>query len=116
MPQTFTQEAPAREEDFTLLTAGISCLLFPRPRHDGGWEPFVALGVGGQKASGGLDNTGFYFSGAGGIHAEVTEGLALEGGVSFHRFKYTQVDLGNSIQKDLAITPAGVFLGTRLSF
>ena len=114
LPQTFTQESPAREEDFTLMTGGISGVVYPLGGYDRRWEPFAALGVGGQKATGGLDNTGFYLSLTGGIRAMITEQVSVEGGAEYYRLKYTQVDLGNNIQHDLKATTPSVFLGTRI--
>jgi hypothetical protein len=114
LPQTFTQESPAQEEDFTLLTGGISGVVYPLGGDDRKWEPFAALGVGGQKATGGLDNSGYYFSVSGGIRAWITGAVAVEGGAEYQRLKYTQVDLGDNIQKDLKATLPSVSLGTRI--
>jgi hypothetical protein len=114
MPQTFTQESPAQEEDFPLLNGGIAGVLYPLGGDGHRWEPFTALGVGGLKATGGLENTGFHVPVAGGIRARITERFSVEGGAEYNRLRSTQVDLGNNIQKDLKVTRPSLFLGARI--
>ncbi len=114
LPQELTQEAPARGEEFTLLLGGLSVVFYPRAGTPGRVQPYLQGGAGGQKATGDLDNTGFYLSGAAGVRTSLTSRVSLEGGVQVLRLKYTQVDLGNNIQKDLTTHPVSLFLGVRL--
>ena len=114
MPQTFTQESPVQEEDFKLLTGGIAGVIYLQGGDHRRWEPFTALGIGGLKAIGGLNNTGFYLTAVGGFRVRITEELWFEGGAEFNRFKYTQIDIGNNIQKDMRVSGPSVFLGTRI--
>jgi hypothetical protein len=67
MPQGFTQEAPAVEEDLRLVLAGLGVVLYPMARGGEGVEPYLAVGAGGMKATGGLSNSGHYLSGAAGV-------------------------------------------------
>jgi hypothetical protein len=114
LPQEFTQEAPDRTEDFTLVLAGLSVVLYPRAASPEKLQPYLLAGAGGQKATGDLDNTGFFFSGAFGVLANFTARVSLDGGLQVFRLKYTQVDLGNNIQKDLKTHPVSLFLGVRV--
>ena len=116
LPQEFTQETPAQAKDLKLLLGGLSAVLFPLAGSAGRTEPYLLMGAGGQKATGELDNTGFYLSAAGGVRTRLTSRVSLDGGIEFHRFKYTQIDLGNNIQNDLRVTPVSLFLGARVGW
>ena len=114
LPQEFTQEAPARKEDFTLLLAGLSMVLYPLVESTGKLEPYILAGAGGQKAVGDMENTGYFLSGVAGILTTLSPRVSLDGGIQVFRLKYTQVDLGNNIQKDLQAHPVSLFLGVRV--
>ena len=114
LPQELTEEAPARKEGFSLLLGGFSVVLYPRGGSPVRVQPYLQGGAGGQKAMGDLDNTGFFLSGAAGVVTSLTGRVSLDGGVQVLRLKYTQVDLGNNIQKDLTAHPVSLFLGVRL--
>jgi hypothetical protein len=114
LPQEFRQEAPAQVKELTLLLGGLSAVLYPLAGSEGRMEPFLSLGAGGQKATGEMDNTGFYLSGAMGLGARVGARISLDGGIEFRRLKYTQIDFGNNVQKDLSVTPVALFLGVRV--
>jgi hypothetical protein len=114
LPQEFTQEAPAQAKDLTLLLGGLSAALYPYAGSIRRLEPYLAMGAGGQLATGDMDNTGFYLSASGGVRASLSSRISLEGGIELQRLKYTQVDLGNNIENDLAVTPVSLFLGVRV--
>jgi len=92
LPQEFTQEVPDRTENLTLLLAGLSVALHPRAASPGKLQPYLLAGAGGQKASGELDNTGFFLSGAVGVLTNLTARVSLDGGLQLLRLKYTQTD------------------------
>jgi opacity protein-like surface antigen len=111
LPQEFTQESPVQHKDFRLLLAGLSAVLYPTPGSGGRLDPYVAAGVGGLKALGDMDNTGFFLTGAAGVRIGLTPRVALDGGVQVQRLKYTQIGLTSTIAKDVRTNPASVFLG-----
>ena len=114
LPQRFKEDAPARDEKLELLLAGLSAVLYPMAATEGSWEPYLAVGGGGQKATGDMDNGGFYLSSAVGITKHLTSRVALDGGVRVQRLKYTQIEVGDRITKDVRTHPLSVFLGARI--
>ncbi len=117
LPQQFTQVAPAQDEDLRLILGGLSAVLYPLAKSGRSPEPYLAAGVGGQKATGGMTNTGFYLSGMAGIRVPLLAPIALDGGVQVLRLKYTQIELTappGGIQQDVRINPVAVFLGAHI--
>jgi hypothetical protein len=114
LPQRFVEDAPAQDKELKLLLAGLSAVLYPMAEATSGWEPYLALGGGGQRAFGDMDNGGYYLSTAVGLKRDLTSRIALDGGVQIHRLKYTQIDVGNRIAKDVPTHPISVFLGLRI--
>ena len=114
IPQQFTQVSPEREDDLTLILAGLSAVLYPAGASATKVEPFVLLGAGGQKGAGDMNNSGFYLSAGAGLAVEIVSHLEVELGVRLLRMKYTQIDLTPTIAKDVGIAPVSVFLGTQI--
>ena len=114
MPQGFTQEAPAVEEDLRLVLAGLGVVLYPMARGGEGVEPYLAVGAGGMKATGGLSNSGHYLSGAAGVRIGIGERVALDAGVQLMRLNYTQIQATWYLARDARTYPVSVFLGVRL--
>ncbi|MFG1691761.1 hypothetical protein ACGF5M_06375 [Gemmatimonadota bacterium] len=112
--QEFTQEASEQSKDLRLLLGGLSAVLYPFAGSATRLEPYFALEAGGQKATGDMDNTGFYLSASSGFRTRLSSRISLDGGIELHRLKYAQVDLGNSIEKDLHVTPLSLFVGLRI--
>jgi hypothetical protein len=114
LPQRFKEDAPAQDKDLKLLLAGLAAVLYPTAGTEGSWEPYVTLGGGGQKATGDMDIGGFYLSSTVGVKKDLTARVALDGGVQIQRLKYTQIEVGNRIAKDVRTHPLSVFLGARI--
>jgi hypothetical protein len=116
LPQRFTQDAPARDDDLRLVLAGLAAVLYPAAGRGGDLQPYVLAGAGGQKATGGMDNTGFYLTGAAGVRLRLDARVALDGGVQIHRLKYTQIELDSGIAKDVRIHPLSLLVGVRIDW
>ena len=113
IPQRFTQDTPPKENDLKLLLAGLSAVVYPGAT-GAKIEPFLLAGAGGQKASGDMDNTGFYLSTGAGLGARLGSRVRLDAGLQVLRLKYTQIDLTPDIAKDVPIYPVSLFIGARL--
>jgi len=114
LPQRFTQDAPARDNHLTLVLAGLAAILYPTAGSGGDLQPYVLAGVGGQKATGDMDNPGFYLTGAAGVCLRLDARVALDGGVQILRLKYTQIELDSGIGKDVRISPLSLLVGVRI--
>ena len=114
LPQRFKQDAPARESRLTLLLGGLAAVLYPTAGTGRSWEPYLALGVGGQKATGDMDNWGYYLSGAVGVEKALTSRVALDAGAQVQRLNYTQVEVGSQIARDARTHPFSLYLGARI--
>lgn len=113
VPQRFTRDNPAEDADLTLLLAGLSAVVYPAA-NGARIDPFLLVGAGGQKASGDMDNAGFYLSTGAGLGTRLGSHLRLEAGLRVLRLKYTQIDLAPNIDKDVTIYPVSLFIGARV--
>jgi hypothetical protein len=111
LPQTFTHDAPAVENDLNLLLAGLAVVLYPAAGSARRLEPYVAVGAGAQKATGDMDNGGFYLSGATGLRIGVGSHFAVDAGVQVYRLNYTQIELTSTIAKDVRTYPVMAVVG-----
>jgi hypothetical protein len=114
LPQEFIQESPAQSHELKLLLAGVSAVFYPMAGRGGPVEPYVAAGAGGQKATGDMTNGGFYLSGIAGVRLRLSARVSIDAGLQVHHLKYTQIELGSRIDKDVAIRPASVCVGLRI--
>ena len=116
LPQRFTQDAPARDDHLTLVLAGLAAVLYPAAGPGGDLQPYVLAGAGAQKATGDMDNTGFYLTGGAGVCLRLDARVALDGGVQILRLKYTQIELDSGIAKDVRIHPLSLLVGVRIDW
>jgi len=116
LPQEFTQVTPTQGETLSLVLGGLSGVYYPRAKSPGRLQPYAAVGVGGQKATGGIENSGFYVSGTAGVKLALDSWVAVDAGLQLHRLKYTQLALDSNIAKDVAIYPISLLLGTRIAW
>jgi hypothetical protein len=111
MPQKLTKSEPITNRELNLFIGEISILYYP-PKHDHeSYKPYLALGGGLIKASGDIDNSGLMISYAAGVKIPFSAKLGMNFGLKGMRIKYTQLDLTESISKDICISPFKILIG-----
>jgi len=111
MPQKLTKTASIKSSELNLLIGELSILFYPMKYNGKSIKPYAILGSGLLKATGDIDNTGYVLSYGAGIKIPFSGRLDMDLGLKGMSIKYTQLNLAESISKDIRIHPYMLFLG-----
>ena len=110
MPQKLSKSEAAQNDELKLLMGEFSLLLYPLKDYKS-FKPFLSLGGGLLKASGDIDNTGLVMSYATGVKIPLSGKFGINLELKGRLLKYTQLELSESISKDIRIHPWKLSLG-----
>ena len=103
MPQKLTKSEPIKNSELNLFIGELSILLYPLKYRNKSFKPYLSLGSGFLKANGDIDNTGIGISYATGFRITLSTKLDINVGLKGMLLKYTQLNLTESISKDISI-------------
>ena len=110
MPQKLSKSEATQNDELKLLIGEFSLLLYPLKDYKL-FKPFLSLGGGLLKASGDIDNTGLVMSYATGVKIPLSGKFGINLELKGRLLKYTQLELSESISKDIRIHPWKLSLG-----
>ena len=111
VPQQLIKSAPVKNQKLNLVFGEISILYYPLIFDNESIRPYVSIGGGLLKTSGDIDNTGIIFSYAAGAKHLLFTNFGINIGMKGMLLKYTQLELKDSITKDISIYPFKIFIG-----
>jgi hypothetical protein len=103
MPQKLTKSEPIKNSELNLFIGEFSILLYLLKDRNKSFKPYLSLGGGFLKANGDIDNTGIGISYGTGCRIPLSTKFDINLGLKGMLLKYTQLNLTESISKDISI-------------